>query len=172
MRNLKITILLAAAAVCLTLASGCYVSVGPTIGYKTGSGYTLGMEGDFASYAVVHGTGGLFVSQKSIESGKRDGVIYGGLGPGIYTLAKEERYGWLAAAEVGVASDISREKGLSIMGHLGGGPSTFIGDLKNAPLVFNCLIGINYWGDGAWFYISPQIGAALGMWPRAGTKLD
>lgn len=63
---------------------GCYAAVGPTVGYRTGEGFTMGVEIDAAALVYLHGGGGAFMSQAVKEDGSHVTARYMcTLGPAI-----------------------------------------------------------------------------------------
>ena len=159
MRRLKNPFLLAAAALCLSQVIGCYASVGPTFGYKTGDGFTMGGEIDAAGYIIAHANTGFFVSQAKTDDGSHVTTFYGSLGPGVYLPEiNQTSTSGIIAAGVGMVGDNRRETNTCVLGHLGGGPSIPFGGESGSGLVFNLILGANFWRDGAWFFLSPQFG--------------
>ena len=143
----------------IALLGGCYASVGPTIGYKAGEGFTVGAEIGGAGLLFAHGSSGVFVSQAKNEDGSRVATFYGSVGPGLYLPDQNGRLGGIVAAGIGMVADDRRGSEMSLSGGLWGGPSLTMGD-RSAPFVFYCILGMRFWQDGVWFYLSPQLGIA------------
>ena len=171
MLNLKLTscLLLLLAVMCIALASGCYASVGPTIGYRTGDGLTVGAEVDGAGYIWAHGNAGFFMrgARDSDSDHSKVATFYGSVGPGFYLPPYEESRGELKTGGIGmigIGGAYDRESEASLIGRLGGGPSFPLWRFPHSStswwneLMFNCILGMSYWDGGAWFYLSPQVG--------------
>lgn len=136
------------------LVGGCFVSAGPTIGYQTRGGFTLGGEVTSGYYKFIHGGGG-FHGREARDKGKDDSTVaafYGFIGPGAYGPFLSDEIMTETALGLGVMGD--RENGASPLLRVWGGPS-YVG---NMGLVGNIFLGVSFWNGGWWFHLTPQVG--------------
>ena len=159
---------------CLLFATGCYASVGPTIGYKTGDGVTVGAEVDGSYYIFAHGGAGLSF-RKAREDDKDTSSVattYAYIGPGL-TAPPSYPEGRGCAVMTGIGAAHDRESDTSFLWRLGGGPMFDIRpeskrkDSDFAGLVFGLQAGITYWNGGVQWHLSPQVGVASILGYRA-----
>ncbi|MBI5529579.1 MAG: hypothetical protein HY897_24905 [Deltaproteobacteria bacterium] len=169
-RYLHMTLLPAA------LLSGCYASIGPTIGYRTGDGFTYGAEVDGAAFVFAHGNTGFFMREAREKEKDRSSVTtwYGTIGPGVIAPTFEGQTLWIGNVGVGMTYD--RETAISFLGSLHGGLSVMTTRLggygkemgsvwdpgvHTKGVVFNVLLGMSFSSEGVWFNFSPQAGVLL-----------
>jgi hypothetical protein len=168
-RSMLAATLLLMAVPCIVLASGCYASVGPTIGYHTSDGFTLGAEADAAGLIFAHGNAGFFMrgARDSDKDHSKVATFYGSVGPGFYATPYKESTGEVKTGGIGmigIGVSYDRESEASLMGRLSGGPSFPLWRIPHENksswngIMFNCMLGISYWGDDVWYYVSPQVG--------------
>ena len=145
---------LMAAPLAVVILGGCFASAGPTIGYRTGDGLTIGAEVTSGYLYYIHGGAGFFM-RGAREKQKDDSMVatfYGFLGPGVYWPVSSSDFLSETALGIGVVGD--RETDASLFLRLWGGPSY----VYKGGIVFNCFLGASFWDKGVWLHLTPQVG--------------
>jgi hypothetical protein len=129
----------------MTLVSGCYHSLAPSIGYTLDHGLTYGMS--YSGGYGYAGTNSGFVHRPSKAGGGSENI-------GYTTLALST----LGVVEAGAGVGVDNQGRTRFAGIINGLPIKPIRFLDNEPNIrFSPTVGVRYLGEAMEFYFSPRL---------------